>query len=135
LSDTALWGVQRNDIDTAWPAVREIISDALERSGRHTPEEILSDLRSGEAQLWLAWADDAILGVCVTYIMESERKKVCRLWLCTGHDRKRWVHHVKTIEEWAQSVGCHAMDAVVRPGWEKVLRDYKKTHVILEREL
>tara|TARA_R110000824_G_scaffold231040_1_gene418821 strand:- start:475 stop:825 length:351 start_codon:yes stop_codon:yes gene_type:complete len=116
-----------------------MISDALERSGRHTPDEILLDLRSGEAQLWIMWAetvtDAEILGVCVTYIMESERKKVCRLWLCTGHDRRRWVHHVKTIEEWAASIGCHAMDAVVRPGWEKVLRDYRKTHVILEREL
>ena len=112
-----------------------MISDALDRSGRHTPDEIQQDLRTGGAQLWLAWSEEEILGLCVTYIMESERKKVCRLWLCTGHDRKRWVHHIETIEQWAQSIGCHTMDAVVRPGWERVLREYKKTHVILEREL
>ena len=132
---TKLWGVQKTEIDQAWPLVAGLITEAVERGGRHTPEEVREDIASGDAQLWVTWVDDEVLGVCVTFVIDHKRMKLCRIWLCTGHDRKQWAHHLQGIEDWAKSIGCDAIDGVVRPGWEKVMRDYKKTHVVLEKKL
>jgi len=132
---TSLWGVPRDKVNEAWPLVSDYIKAALDRGGRHTEAEIRKDIESGTGQLWMAWDEDGVHGVCITYVLEHPRAKVCRIWLCTGKDRAKWQYHLETIENWAKSVDCTMIDAVVRPGWEKIMVDYKKTHVVLEREI
>lgn len=132
-----LWGVHRDDVDETWPLVRHFIDEALERGGRHTPDEVYEDLMDGKAQLWVAWGSDPVefLGVMVTYIQRHPLSTILRIWLCVGKDRKRWVHHLPVVEAWAKEQGCDAVVAVVRPGWEKVLTEYQKTHVTLEKTI
>jgi|APSaa5957512535_1039671.scaffolds.fasta_scaffold00673_5 hypothetical protein len=131
-----LWGVPADEIEEMWPLCEELIEQALARSASHTVAEVKEDLIEGRGQLWAAWThDEGVLGVMVTYIVEYPRKKVCRIWLCVGRERARWVHHLENVEDWAREKGCVEINAVVRPGWEKVLTDYKKTHVTLEKDL
>ncbi len=131
-----LWGVQASEVQDMWALVQDMIGEALERGGSHTLEEVLDDITSGRGQLWAAWShEEGILGCMITFVVPHPLKTVCRIWMCVGRERKRWVHHLATIEAWAKEAGCTSVIAVVRPGWEKVLTDYRKTHVTLERTI
>jgi hypothetical protein len=39
------------------------------------------------------------------------------------------------IESWARTMGCYAIEIVGREGWQRVLPDYKRTAVVLEKPL
>jgi len=132
---THLWGVQKDEVDKTWPLVTDLITAALDRGERHTEDEIRKDIESGEGQLWIAWDGEGVKGVCITYVLQHTKSKVCRIWLCTGTEMNLWHHHLATIEAWSKEQGCDTIDAVVRPGWEKIMSNYRKTHVVLEKKL
>ena len=128
--------INSRDISETWPLVEQMISDALIRSNEHTANDILKDLISGDAQMWLAWHEnDGVLGVMVTYMQQTTLSCHLRIFLCVGEQRKRWLHHIESVEQWAKNKGANKVSAVVRPGWEKVLPNYRKTHVTLEKNL
>jgi hypothetical protein len=55
----------------------------------------------------------------------------------TGHHREKWQHLIKHLEKFALDNNCDKMELIARPGWERVLRNfrYKKSHVLLEKQL
>tara|TARA_R110000737_G_scaffold162072_2_gene189945 strand:- start:540 stop:977 length:438 start_codon:yes stop_codon:yes gene_type:complete len=131
-----LFQVSLGEIDEVWPHVEPLIADALERSSQHTSKDIYNDLQTGNCHLWVAdHVRDGILGVMVTYLVTTELARICRIFLCVGEQRRRWIHHLGGVEDWARENGCKSVIAVVRPGWEKVMTDYRKTHVTLEKTL
>lgn len=132
---TSLYGVQADDLDGVWDAVLPLLIPALERSGRYTPDAIKADIAARFKQLWIAHADGRVEAIAITSVLAYPLGKSVKVWLCTGTDRARWLDHVKTIEAWAKAQGCDRIEAVTRPGWEKVLTDYHKTHVTLEKRL
>jgi hypothetical protein len=88
--------------------------------------------------LWLALSEtEAIEALAITEIAAYPRITVCKLLACTGDDAALWVHLLESIEAWAKSRGCAAMEPVCRPGWERRLKPmgYRKTHVVLEKRL
>ena len=93
-------------------------------------------LLAGRMQLW-AVVGEAIEAIVLTEIAEYPRRRLCRVLAAAGAGRARWLHLLGTIEEWARAQGCTAIEPVARPGWERALAPlgYRKTHVILEKEL
>ena len=112
-----------------------LIETALEADGPYKIEDVLSELHSGEAQLWLVMEADDVKAIVVTVLNEHPNSKTCLLWLCAGKNRESWVHLIKNIETWAKLQGCDAMVMRGRPGWERVLKDYEKTKIILQKKL
>ena len=51
--------------------------------------------------------------------------------------RQKWQYLVKDIEEFAKQEDCKMLELIARPGWQKVLNNfgYKKTHVVLEKQI
>lgn len=115
-----------------------MVSHLVERScqrGYSTADHHYGLFESGEQQLWVIGEDGDALAIVVTDIQQYPAFKACRMMQCAGNDKKRWLHHLDDIKAWARSVGCDRMQAIARPGWAKVLNDFKRTHVILEREI
>tara|TARA_R100000808_G_C2150583_1_gene159373 strand:- start:1264 stop:1758 length:495 start_codon:yes stop_codon:yes gene_type:complete len=117
-----------------------LIERALEYDSTYTTYDVLNDLRAGKAQLWVAGYGDTVDGICVTCINTYPKSKVCLIWLLSGNRGGvySWelINQLLTkIEAWAEAQGCDLMSIEGRPGWERVLPDYKKTKVILERAL
>ena len=112
-----------------------LIETALEADGPYKIEDVLSELHSGEAQLWLVMEVDDVKAIVVTVLNEHPNSKTCLLWLCAGSKRESWVHLIKNIETWAKLQNCDAMVMRGRPGWERVLKDYEKTKIILQKKL
>jgi hypothetical protein len=129
-------GVQSSDVGRVWPFVEGMIAEAFAREGRGvTAEDVKEHLERAGWQLWVAHDQNAVHALCLTEILNYPRSKTCRLVVATGHDREDWVDNLKVIEAWAAANGCDLMETWARPGWRRVLKDYRWTHVLLEKKL
>lgn len=131
-----LRGVPSNEIEFVWPLVAPLVESACSRFGATMGSlDILTACKSCDMQLWVYWNNDQVKAVGVTEIITHPRFRAANLVICTGYDHKEWNHVLTTLEEWARENGCERMRLLTRPGWERVLTDYKKTHVVLEKEI
>lgn len=133
-----LYGIPAHQIDDVWDEVRPWIERACETTrGKFDAQDIRLGLLTGEDQLWI-WKTPTAFAVGVTRLANYPKQRVCNLRIVTGENMEEWAAPcIETIEAWARSNGCHAMEFVARPGWEKFLRriGYDKTHSYLERAL
>lgn len=128
-------GVPVNGISQVWSKVEPMIRDALALG--ETTSEVLLRLYKGDAQLWVILNDgEAIAAVVTEVVTEVTDRKVCNIWAVGGSDMHKWFDFLSTIEEWAADNGCDAIGIEhARPGWKRLMKDYKITHVSLEKEL
>jgi hypothetical protein len=126
LDITQLWGVTGSEIDDVWPSVEPFIQRVVDKGSDKTTKDVLKGLKKRRYQLWIAW-DEQIRACCITETIHYEPDGLlCSILMCAGDNLKRWIKHIKTIEEWAKSKGCFAIELVGRKGWEKILK-YKVT--------
>lgn len=71
---------------------------------------------------------------CLT-LVNKDRLKSVSVTHCAGDGMGDWFHMLGMIEAWAKDIGAERMEVICRPGWERVLKDMRKTHVILEKRL
>jgi len=102
-------------------------------NGQWEPSDLISLIRSRQSQLWIA-ANHEIKAVMLTEV-GTDRLKTVTITHLAGKDRSEWLHLLADIKAWAVELGSKRLKAVTRPGWERVLADFKKTHVILEVRL
>ncbi len=131
-------------LDTVWTLVQPSIQEALVFSGNHTDSDfVLETLKADKYQLWIVWdtskkgVQEQFRGVVVTEIIKRKLKKSCHIFIMTGKGRQQWQHLIGVIEDFAIQHGCEQMELFARPGWQKILQQYKykRTHVVLEKQL
>jgi hypothetical protein len=118
------------------------IRDPLKWDGWHQAEALLGDegqlllpsLNDGLATLWVA-IDGAVKMALVTELIDAPQGRECFLRLIGGHDRGEWLPFLANVIEWAKAQGCVALEGTMRPGWERVLPDWKKTAVVLRKDI
>jgi len=125
--------VQAEDAKYAWPLVSHFIQMALdESSDRFELADVLKLIEEKKAQLFI-FKDAEILGAGVTTIESSGSHKWLRIMWIGGKDWELWAHYLDSVEQWAKSLGCERVVVYGRRGWEKRLKDYRRTAVILEK--
>lgn len=111
------------------------LASFCERSGGSLLyERLISDIMAREYQCW-AVLDRGEVTACALTFMQNDETKTCVISHCAGRDYEQWVGQLlATIRVWSHSLGSTKLEAVTRPGWEKVLRPFGmvKKHVILE---
>jgi hypothetical protein len=70
----------------------------------------------------------------ITEVVDYPSLTVCRIWLAGG-DLDELVEAEKSIAVWAKAQGCDAMEINGRKGWQRQLKDYTATSVVLTKEL
>lgn len=125
-------GIPHEQIDQWWTLVEPFVARGLEYAdGKYLPEDIRQGLKNRTYQLWMA--DSAI---CITTVLDYPRKRVCLVLLAAGKDMRRWVQELDaTLSAWAKEKGCQSIETYGRPGWERVLKNNRKLHVVLGRDL
>lgn len=118
--------------DPDWATVRDFLLPAIEMGGEFTEQEVREAIEQGEAQLWIA-RDDAIRVAVITKIRRGGR--VCEIWLIGGENPGSWLHFLQVIETAARERGCGKMELIGRVGWERLLPDYRRTAIVLEKAL
>lgn len=117
-----LWGVQGRELNLAWYDAARLIERVPDRD--KTLSEIYHGIRNKSFQLWAAWEHDGIKAVLITQTYRLNGEQICSLFILAGDDMRRWFHYLPTIEEWALSKGCKAMQLVGRKGWGRVLKPH-----------
>lgn len=122
-------------VASLWLRVEPMIRSAIAKG--ETTSEVLMRIYRGEAQLWCVMENNEPIAAIVTQtITECDGRRVCNIWATAGKDMDRWFHFLETIEAWAADIGCEAIGIEqARPGWKRLMKGYKVTHVSLEKEL
>ena len=136
---TRHWRVPPNQVETVWSSIEEKIQAILDTGGQYDACHAKDFVVAGEWQLWLMWTEGSqvptIKCIVITTVQEYPKLKELVLIACAGEDREDWMEHLETIEAWGRYMRCDRVKAISRPGWEKILKDYRKTHVQLEKIL
>ena len=108
---------------------RKWITDALRYAhNSHTFEQVIDIVKRGDAQLW-AFDDSAI----VTEIIDYPQRRTLRFWLAGGN-LKTLLEVEPKIRKWSILYRCEAVEIIGRKGWEKVMKDYEPTAIVLVKE-
>lgn len=127
--------VGKGDVEAVKPfLVWHVGSFANRSGGRHTPDDYWKRIETGHAQGWIAFDGQTIKGFCLTEVADDALATV-RLTHCAGEDADSWLFLMDNIKAWARERGSKAIEAICRPGWERKLTGFRKTHVILEARL
>jgi hypothetical protein len=126
--------VDPRSITEMWPHVAPLLKAAVTHTDLSRFDEIERDVLAGRSLLWLAWSGE-IEAAATTSLIETNKSKVCVLTACGGNDMHRWVALLETIEVYARAEGCNRMRIFGRKGWQRVLKTYHTTNIVLEKDL
>jgi hypothetical protein len=133
-----VYQIERDQVMDYWPKVATWLDTAYGKNDIPMPETMRDDLLQGFKQLWVAWEPppaNQIIGAALTRLARMRSGLHCEIVACAGHEVERWVDGIALIEAWAKIEGCKKVTIVGRPGWMKLLRNYRQREVMLELEL
>lgn len=118
-----------------WSGVFHMIDAGFAAFDVPMPTDILEQLEGKTRQLWVAVADGKIKAAMLTQIFEMRSGKICKALECGGEDLYSWLPLRTGIEEFAKREGCVRVIVEGRPGWSRLLPDYKMIGVTLEKRI
>ncbi len=126
--------VDPKTVHQTWPLAKGLIKAAIEHTGLSEFSDVEYDILSGDQLLWLVISDH-IEAAVTTHLIKTAGKPVCVITACSGVQRERWLALKAKIEKYAKDEGCSCVRLYGRKGWERVLKDYRVEHVIMEKAL
>lgn len=139
MSNIELRKVEPDTIGQIWTRIQPMMKSAYETSnGRLSAESTFKLVLSGNIYMWILYCqeEDRIYGILGASVVEypTDKKFLC-LHFMVGVDRKKWIHLVENVEQYAKDKGCAGIEMWCRKGWQKELPDYHMSHVLLEKDL
>lgn len=125
----------RDSVHLLWPGVAKMIEEAYTFADEIMPPDILDQLRSGHRQLWIVWDGRQVLAAVMTRIVQLRSCKACQITAAGGKEADAWKHLITLIEDFARYEGCRKVTIEGRPGWERLFPAYRRTRVVIEREV
>lgn len=101
-----------------WGDIGRLLGKAVERSGDNWAE-VVSDLDTGKAQLWLTVEDEPVAAM-----VTRRDGSTLEVWLAGGAVLSGSVPHLETAIKAAKADGATNGRIDGRKGWERVLRPY-----------
>lgn len=114
------------------PYIESFVESA---KGRYDIEDVFSNVKNGHWILWVVHEEGDVKAVLLTQTIQYPKLKEFQIIMCVGDKHKEWYHLISKIEEYAKLIGCTKLTALTRPGWEKIMLEYKKSHIYQERDL
>jgi hypothetical protein len=137
--DLKVTGVPVDMIDGVWVKVQPWIIKALEfGNGEFEIGDIYASLIDRDMQLWIVYerpGKHIVLSV-VTQVIEYPQKKVCRVVALGGESHLLWEERLVIIEDWAIEQGCRSLEAFVRSGLAKKMKNlgYNNIYTVVSKE-
>lgn len=128
--------VDPKDVPTLWRGCETLIDAGFTAADMLVPDDILEQLKSGTRLLWLAVdQDQRIVAAMLTQLFVMRSGTLCKMMECGGERLREWKHLRLQIEEYAKREGCDRVVVEGRPGWARILNDYKVIAVTLEKRI
>jgi hypothetical protein len=118
-----------------WPMVKEQLFAAVTRTDLSHTIDIERDVLDGDGVLWLACDGQTIEAAAVTLLARTDRHLVCLITALGGSNMAKWLPLLSEIEGWARAEGAALVRFMGRPGWGRILENYRVSNVVLERAL
>jgi hypothetical protein len=139
MSDVSVVNIPKDQVFDVWPLVEHFITAISVRNPiSFDTGDLLQRASKGTLQLWVAWdiAERNALGVMGTETgIGHNNQMLVTILFAAGDEMERWRGQMSEVEDWARSIGASRIKTWARPGWERLLPGFKKTHVMLEKEL
>lgn len=133
---TRVFTIRPGDVDAVRPWLEPFLAQFAEKTCLVAPEDVISQAKSCECQLWSYHDGECFRGIVATRIHKTTLGELCSLWVCIGLDATELMQGVHDeIERWARGIGCYALEIVGREGWQKKLPGYTRKAVVLEKRL
>ena len=118
------------------PRVYEWLDAAYAVHDLPMPMDLAETLLNGHRQLWISWAPEGrILCGVITRLAKRRSGLHCEIEAAGGVEVHRWIRAMATIEDYAKRELCAKGTLQGRPGWERLLRHYRRSQIVLELEL
>lgn len=114
-----------------WPYAKDLIRRALERTGLGDFDVFERQVLAGDQLLWLIMGNGLEAAVTTQFTSDN----VVTITACSGYEMGRWLAVHAKIEQYARDEGAKALRIIGRRGWQRALKDYRMTNVILEKDL
>lgn len=127
--------INPGDVDQIWPGVAKMIEEAYKFADEIMPFDILDQLRSAHRQLWIVWNGEKVTAAVMTRIIQLRSCRAVQVTAAGGTELEEWKDLLSLIEDFARYEGCRKVIIEGRPGWERLYKDYRRTRVVIEREV
>lgn len=119
----AVSAVPPSMLNDAWPAVGEMVAEALQYSWGWTPSDCYRKIEREQATLWVVEKDMEIKAAIVTEILEYPACKTLNIWILAGKEFAAWADLVVAAEAYGRAQGCEWIEATGRPGLQRLLKE------------
>ncbi len=123
--------VDPQQFDKVWPHVAHLVEGAFRKVGLGDFTLLEKNLEEGKSLLWLAWDGTKIHAVATTDLYGDH----CTISSCAGKHLEQFLPLIKDLEQYARNEGKKSIRVEGRRGWERILKDYKRKAVVLEKVL
>jgi hypothetical protein len=122
-------------VEKIWPHVAHLIRRAMERGGMGRFDDVERDVLGANAYLWLAIDEGAVLAAAVTQVTQQQDHRLCIIVACGGRDFTRWGYLIEGLEDYARAENCARIEIAGRPGWLRLLPDYRLAKIVIRKDL
>lgn len=134
-SEVACWRSEPGELNGVWALVERPLQDVLDLSGQYNASDAYRLIKAGDWQMWLCYHGTTLDSVVITTIKQFPRRRECIIIAATGVRMKDWIHHLEKVEAWALKMGCSKVRVFGRQGWERALKDYRRAHIVIEKDI
>lgn len=129
--------VNPNDLPKLWPDIKSMVDDACHwSSGQFTPRAVVDGMLDGSFIMAMFSEGAKPTAILVITISEFRSgKRVLEVLLASGINAKSWMEHEHKIIDLARHYGCAGLRMIGREGLQKFLQSWKRTAIVLEREI
>lgn len=112
-------------VSVVWPLIKDYLNSALAQSGfdnRYNIDNLFDDIQSNNYLCWVVTEKNVIKAAAITEIVDHPHGKSVYVFLVGGVEFDLWGDEMqKEFVDYAKCLGARWIDALVRPGFGKVL--------------
>ena len=128
----SLAGIKASMVDECWDKLKPYVIKAMVKTGADnywSIEDIYSEIKSRDCQLWAIIDDDKLIGAVVTRILMFPKCKAFHVWFVAADNMNTFDDTVGTLKKYGKSLGCNKFMGSGRKGWTRVFKEKPKYEV------
>lgn len=124
--------LDNDELALRWGEIEPKVQKSLDRGIRESSTyNLFLECLNNVCQCWVH--EDA---VAITRIIEYSQYKQLQIVTTTSNDWfKDGYECLKVFEKFAKDIGCRNIAIWGRPGWKRILKEYKQPYTVLIKEL
>lgn len=129
--------IDPNELPKVWQQVQPLLTEACSWSEEQfNLASVVDGTLDGSFRLAAFVEGDKIQSILVLTVSQFPTgKRILEVLLASGSAMKSWMKHEDELLSYAKASGCSAVRMIGREGLQKALSTWKRTAVVLEREI